>query len=216
MTAHNPGSYLSKAAAAGADATLATAKGISAEGTLDAGELDAATIDIANDDLVIGDHNDSHLAKKSGFAAAITAVAGVAATTGLVASAGGLTVAAKIAHVEAALAKGTRDVRMSFETDEKTTTRIYFPMKVTVNKLRGIVMKAIAASNNGTITCGNSDGASTGGVITATASDALNVAYSVSPTTNNVVSADSYYYLTSAKSTAGGIVLVTLEYTVTA
>ena len=74
-------------------------------------------------------------------------------------------------------------------------------------------MVAIAATDNGTITCGNSVGASAGGVVTATASDALNTEYGVSPTTNNTVAADSYYYLTSAKTTAGGKVLVTLEYT---
>jgi hypothetical protein len=77
-------------------------------------------------------------------------------------------------------------------------------------------MKAIAGTDNGTITCGNATGASTAGVITATASDALNVEYAVSPSTNNVVLADGYYYLTSAKSTAGGKVLVSLEWTITA
>jgi len=102
---------------------------------------------------------------------------------------------------------------MSFEDGEKTTTKIYFPKAVTINKIRGIVMKAIAASDNGTITCGNSTGASDSGVITAIASAGLNTEYSVTPTTNNTVEADSYYSLTSAKSTAGGKVLVTLEYT---
>jgi len=143
-------------------------------------------------------------------------MAGVAATTGVSETDGVLLVAAKIAHLEAALLKGVSTFTMSFETSEQTTTRIYFPMKVTINKIRGIVMKAIAASDNGTITCGNASGASTAGVVTATASDALNVEYSVSPSTNNVVLADGYYYLTSAKSTAGGKVLVSLEWTRTA
>jgi len=53
----------------------------------------------------------------------------------------------------------------------------------------------------------------TNGVITATASDALNVAYSVSPTTNNVIEKDGYIQLTSAKTTAGGTVLITIEVT---
>lgn len=73
-------------------------------------------------------------------------------------------------------------------------------------------MKAIAATNNGTITGANADGNSSSGVITATASDPLNTEYSVSPTTNNSVGRDSYYKLTSAKSTAGGKILVSLEY----
>jgi len=143
-------------------------------------------------------------------------MAGSVATSGVSEVDGVLTVAAKIAHLEAALLKGVSTFTMSFETNEQTTTRIYFPMKVTINKIRGIVMKAIAASDNGTITCGNSTGASTAGVVTATASDALNVEYSVSPSTNNVVLADGYYYLTSAKSTAGGKVLISLEWTRTA
>ena len=49
-------------------------------------------------------------------------------------------------------------VVMSFETNLQTTTKIYFPYKVTVNKIRGIVMKAIAATDNGTITAANSTG----------------------------------------------------------
>ena len=121
-----------------------------------------------------------------------------------------------IPKLEAALLKGVSTFTMSFETGEQTTSRIYFPQKVTINKIRGIVMKAIAASDNGTVTCGNSSGASASGVLTAVASDALNVEYSASPTTNNVVLADGYYYLTSAKSTAGGKVLVSLEWTRTA
>jgi hypothetical protein len=118
-----------------------------------------------------------------------------------------------IPKLEAALLKGVSTFKMSFETGEQTTSRIYFPQKVTINKIRGIVMKAIAGSDNGTITCGNSSGASASGVLTAVAADALNVEYSASPTTNNVVLADGYYYLTSAKSTAGGKVLVSLEWT---
>ena len=104
-------------------------------------------------------------------------------------------------------------IPMSFETGEQTTTRIYFPKAVTINKIRSIVMKALAATDAGTITCGNSVGASTGGVVTVALSAALNVENSATPTTNNTVAADSYYYLTSAKTTAGGKVLVTLEYT---
>jgi hypothetical protein len=113
----------------------------------------------------------------------------------------------------AAYKKGTITAGMSFETGEQTTTKMYFTFACTINRIRGIVMKAIAATDAGTITCGNSTGASAGGVITAAISDPLNTEYSVSPTTNNAVAADSYYYLTSAKTTAGGKVLVTLEYT---
>lgn len=109
--------------------------------------------------------------------------------------------------------KGITSLMMSFETGELTATKIFFPYKVTINKIRGIVMKAVAGTDNGTITGANSVGNSTGGVITATASDALNTEYSVTPSTNNVVNTDSFYTLTSAKTTAGGRVLATIEYT---
>lgn len=104
-------------------------------------------------------------------------------------------------------------ILMSFETGEQTATTIYFPYAVTINKIRGIIMKALSGTDNGTITGANSVGASANGVITALASAALNTEYSVTPTTNNTVAADSYYKLTSAKTTVGGKILVTLEIT---
>lgn len=107
-------------------------------------------------------------------------------------------------------------VPMSFETGEQTTYRLYFPMKVTINKIRSEVVKALADTDAGTITCGNSTGASTGGVCTHAASAALADRQTATPTTNNVVLADGYYYFTSAKTTVGGKVLVSVEYTLTA
>ena len=107
---------------------------------------------------------------------------------------------------------GITCVEMSFETNEQTATKIYFPFSVEITKIRGIVKKAIAGTDNGTITGANSAGNSSSGVITATASDALNTEYSVIPTTNAKVGKDSYYKLTSAKTTAGGKILVTLEW----
>lgn len=102
-------------------------------------------------------------------------------------------------------------VPMSFETGEQTATKIYFPYAVQIKRIRGIVTKALAATNSGTITGANSAGNSTAGVITALASAALDTEYSVNPTDNNLVGKDSYYKLTSAKVTAGGKILVTLE-----
>ena len=200
-----------------------TATGLNnADGVLsvDIAGLDAKATPIAADSVMLCDSADENALKEvtlTNLAKPLADVmAGVAATTGLSDTAGVLTVAAKIAHLEAALLKGRTTVPMSFESGEQTTTKIYFPMKVTVNKIRGIVMKAVAGTDNGTVTCGNSTGASATGVITATASAALNTEYSVSPTTNNIVLADGYYSLTSAKTTAGGKVLVSLEWTVTA
>ncbi|WP_091251746.1 hypothetical protein [Arthrobacter sp. ok909] len=100
----------------------------------------------------------------------------------------------------------------SFESGEQAAVKVYFPFPVRITKIRGIVTKAIAATDVGTITGANATGASTGGVITAAISDALNTEYSVTPTTNNTVAAGSYYKLTSAKTTAGGKVHVTIEF----
>lgn len=175
--------------------------------------LDEAVPDLATDEVPF---LKGGVAKKVDIADLVDGMAGVADTTGLTDTAGVLTVAAKIKHLEEALLKGCTTVPMSFESGEQTTTKIYFPMKVTINKIRGIVMTEIADTDNGTITCGNSAGDSANGVITAAASAALDTEYSVSPTTNNVVLADGYYSLTSAKTTSGGKVLVSLEWTITA
>jgi hypothetical protein len=107
---------------------------------------------------------------------------------------------------------GIVTVPCSFETDEQSAVKVFFPFPVRITKIRGIVTKAVAATDTGTITGANATGASTAGVITAAISAALNVEYSVTPTSNNTVAANSYYKLTSAKTTAGGKVLVTLEF----
>ena len=188
--------------------------------TVDIAGLDPKTEPVAADSVAICDSENTNALKEAtltNLAKPLADVmAGTESATGLTDASGVLTVAAKIKHLEEALLKGCTTVPMSFETGEQTTTKIYFPMKVTINKIRGIVMTEIADTDNGTITCGNSDGPSDNGVITAEESDALNTEYSVSPTTNNVVLADGYYYLTSAKANPGGKVLVSLEWTITA
>lgn len=111
---------------------------------------------------------------------------------------------------------GVEDVHsiaVSFETDEQGAYRIYFPYPVTVNKIRSRVQKAIEATDDGTVTGANATGASTGGVITHGAADAIGQEEEATPTTNNDVDADSYYQLTTAKTTAGGKANVTLEVT---
>ena len=104
-------------------------------------------------------------------------------------------------------------IPLSFETNELTATKVYFPVAVTITKIRSIVMLALAATNAGTITGANSVGDSTNGVVTVAAEAALNEEDSAIPTTNKAVAKDSYYMLTTAKANAGGKVLVTLEYT---
>ncbi len=125
-------------------------------------------------------------------------------------------VQAEFTSIQTAMGKADKvivTIPMSFETGEQTTTKIYFNDKITVNKIRSIVMKALAATDVGTITASNSVGAMANGVITHAISEALNTEQSASPTTNNVIAADSYVQLVSAKTTAGGKVLVTIEAT---
>lgn len=104
-------------------------------------------------------------------------------------------------------------VPVSFETGEQAAAKVYFPYAVRITKIRGIVTKAIAATDAATVTGANSSGASTGGVVTFPLSSAINVEpTAAAPSTNNTVAADSYYLLTAAKTTAGGKALVTLEF----
>ena len=178
------------------------------------------TAPVAADSLLMNDSENGNTNKEVTAAnlckALAGTLAGVEATNGLKSSDGVLTVAAKIAHLEAALLKGTTVIPMSFEAGEQMALKVYFNHKVTINKIRGIVTTAIAGTDDGTITAANADGDMATGVITATASDALATEYAVSPTTNNVIAQDGYVSLTSAKSDGGGRVLVTLEWTRTA
>ena len=186
---------------------------------IDIGSVTAKTAPVAADSVIICDSDDS--SNKSATITNLTkavadVIAGTHATTGLVDSAGVVTVAAKITHLEAALLTRERDFSVSFVTANQMGTKVYFPEKVTINKIRAICTGAIAASDNGTITGANSTGNSDGGVITCVASDVVGTEYSATPTTNNVVAANGYYKLTTLKTTTGGTALVTLEYTVTA
>ena len=118
-----------------------------------------------------------------------------------------------VSDIESSLSKGIVTIPLSFESGEQTATKVYFPFAVTINKIRSIVVKALADTDDGTITGANSTGDSADGVVTVAASAALNDEDTASPTTNNTVAAGSYYQLTTAKTTAGGKVLATLEYT---
>ncbi len=121
-----------------------------------------------------------------------------------------------VALTSGLLLKEVRDIPVSFEEGEVLKICLYFPYKVTINKIRAIATKAIAATDSATITCGNATGASTGGVITFAAEDAIATKKTVTPSTNNVVLADEHYYLTTAKTTPGGKAIVSIEYTRTA
>lgn len=110
--------------------------------------------------------------------------------------------------------KETRDIPVSFETVGIGTIKVRFPYAVTINKIRCAALNTIEATNDGTVTCGNSVGASANGEVTVTKASTIGTEMTaVEPTTNNTVAKDSYYYLTTAKANVGGSALVTLEFT---
>ena len=74
----------------------------------------------------------------------------------------------------AELLEGIVDIEVSFESGETTTHTIYFPMKVTINKIRSFVTIALAGTDAGTITSKNNGGTNmTDGVVTIAASAAI-------------------------------------------
>jgi hypothetical protein len=121
-----------------------------------------------------------------------------------------------ITNVYFPLWEGAISFPMSFVTANQMTMKMYFPFPVTIVQVRTVVTTALSDTNNGTVTCGNATGASTGGVATVAASAAVGDEDSATPTTNNTVAAGSYYYCTSAKTLTGGEIVVTLEYLRTA
>lgn len=116
-----------------------------------------------------------------------------------------------VSHVENALKTEMLVFPVSFETGEQCNNRIKIPFACTVIGMYAVAKKAIAATDNGTITLKNAAATSmTNGLITFTASDALETAYSVTPSANNVVVANDIIYVVTAKATAGGKALVSL------
>jgi len=109
---------------------------------------------------------------------------------------------------------GFRDILMSFETGETTVTPIYFPFAVRITMLRGVVMKAIAATDNATVvgSVGGVASSSDSSKLTFTASDPVNTEEFVMPLDNEKVGKGEPYVLTSAKTTAGGKALITVEW----
>lgn len=103
-------------------------------------------------------------------------------------------------------------VPISFESNEKGDMKLYLPSKTKLYRVRGVVQKAIAASDNGTVTIKDAAG-DTIATITCTASDAINTAYDtgVIADSDNEVAEDSFITLTVAKTTAGGKVILQCE-----
>jgi hypothetical protein len=105
-------------------------------------------------------------------------------------------------------------IPVSFEAGEQCNNRFKMPYAGTLVEMYGVVTKAIAATDAGTIIAKNAAGTTMAtGTLTFAASDALETAYTATPSTNNTFAAGDILYLTAAKSTAGGKVLVSLKVT---
>lgn len=100
---------------------------------------------------------------------------------------------------------------VSFETGEQCDNKIIMPYAGTVTSLYGIVVKAVAATDAGTVTPKNQAGTTmTDGVLTFPLSSALNTAITTTPTANNTFVAGDVLSFTTAKTTVGGRILLSI------
>lgn len=100
---------------------------------------------------------------------------------------------------------------VSFEAGEQCDNKILMPYAGSVVTIYAIVTKAIAATDSGTITPKNQGGTTmTDGVVTFSASTALNTAVTTTPTANNTFVAGDILSFTTAKTTAGGKALISV------
>lgn len=108
----------------------------------------------------------------------------------------------------------SRDVPVSFEAGELGDYKIKIPYACTLTEIYAFATKVIAGTDSGTIVAKNNAGTTiTDGTVTFTASDARGSAYTVTPSANNTFAAGDILTLTTAKTTAGGKVQVSLTFT---
>lgn len=106
-------------------------------------------------------------------------------------------------------------IPVSFETGEQLTHTVYFPKGATITRLRHLVTKALAGTDAGTIQAKNNAGTDMAtGLITVPASSALATEHTVTPTTNNVLTAGQKAQFVVSKTTAGGKGSLFIEYTI--
>jgi hypothetical protein len=105
-------------------------------------------------------------------------------------------------------------LQVSFESGYLGDFKVLMPYAGTVTGIYAYATKVIAGTDNGTITAKNNGGTSmTSGVVTFTASDARGTAYSVTPSANNTFVAGDLLTFTTAKTTAGGVVQLSITVT---
>lgn len=105
-------------------------------------------------------------------------------------------------------------VLVSFESGYQCDNKIKMPCAGTVTGLYAYAVKAVSGTDNGTIVPKNAAGTTmTSGTITFTASDPQGTAYTSTPSANNTFSAGDVLSFTTAKTTAGGVIELTITYT---
>lgn len=104
------------------------------------------------------------------------------------------------------------NIPVSFETGEICDNRIKMPYDGTVQEIYGVVTTAIEATDDGTVTAKDGAGVNiTAGLLTFTAADPLETAVTVTPSANNTFVAGDILRFTTAKTTAGGKVLLSIK-----
>lgn len=103
---------------------------------------------------------------------------------------------------------------VSFESGEVGDFKVKLPYACTVTEIYAYAYKVIAGTDAGTIVPKDNGGTTmTGGTITFAASDPRGTAYTSTPSANNTFTAGQLLTLTTAKTTAGGKVLVSVKVT---
>ena len=117
-----------------------------------------------------------------------------------------------IAKLEAALQKGVLSVGPILQADALNLT-VYFPFKVTINKVRSFLLVVLATANS-VITMKKHDGTSmTDGVLTITSTGSVGDEDSCSPSAENVIAAGEKMTLAIDGGASAGEALFFIEYT---
>lgn len=117
-----------------------------------------------------------------------------------------------VAKLESDLQYESRDIAVSFESGEVGDFKIEMHYPGTITGIYAYATKAIAATDDATITPKNNAGTTmTDGVITFTASDPRGTAQTATPSANNTFVAGDILTFTCAKTTAGGKVMISLK-----
>ena len=115
--------------------------------------------------------------------------------------------------LETMLKQGAWVFEVSYETGEQTTLDIKAPFDGTIDEVYYTVKKAIAATDNGTLSFSIGGVSMTPASLTNTASEALGNTKATTITSGNAFSENDLIEFTTSKTTAGGKLLLVVKYT---